>query len=376
MIKQQAFKFALKPNKQQKNDMLLFAGACRFVYNKSLSLLKDNYQSGGKHMHYNQLAPKLVEWKSESDLSWLKEAPSQSLQQSLRDLDKAFSNFFGGKAEHPRFKKKGQHDAFRFPSQRVKVDQEKQLVLLPKLGWVKYRKSRDITGDIKNVTISGKLGKWYISFNAQTDIVEPEHPTTSNVGLYIDNNRQITLSDGTQYFPPEGLRTLPKKIQKLKIRLRKKTHRSNNWLKSKRKIDLLRSSLSQIKNDYLHKTSTAISKNHAMIVIADVEKKSFSGDKQQKNVESYETLTSVQYELIRQLTYKQEWCGGIVIKLPDNTGISSIDNHASKNEYIAEKLNLNADSLRTKACDLLAAGLAVTACGGDVLKRSPLKQEP
>ncbi|CAM8096843.1 transposase [Escherichia coli] len=316
MIKQQAFKFALKLNEQQKANMLLFAGACRFVYNKGLALLKESYESGQKHMHYNQLAPLLVEWKSDPALSWLKQAPSQSLQQSLRDLDKAFSNFFYGNAEHPRFKKKGQHDAFRFPSQRVKVDQEKQLVLLPKLGWVKYRKSRDITGDIKNVSISGKLGKWYISFNTQTDIEEPVHPAISKIGVYVDAKKNITLSDGTQYIPPQSLITLPKQIQRLTNCLRKKNRYSNNWLKSKHRINRLSSRLNQVKVDYLHKASTAISKNHAMIVIADIEKKSFSADKQQKNITTCEKSTSIHYELIRQLTYKQEWLGGLVIKLP------------------------------------------------------------
>ncbi|ESK13638.1 RNA-guided endonuclease InsQ/TnpB family protein, partial [Escherichia coli] len=171
--------------------------------------------------------------------------------------------FFYGNAEHPRFKKKGQHDAFRFPSQRVKVDQEKQLVLLPKLGWVKYRKSRDITGDIKNVSISGKLGKWYISFNTQTDIEEPVHPAISKIGVYVDAKKNITLSDGTQYIPPQSLITLPKQIQRLTNCLRKKNRYSNNWLKSKHRINRLSSRLNQVKVDYLHKASTAISKNHA-----------------------------------------------------------------------------------------------------------------
>lgn len=356
--------------------MLLFAGACRFVYNKSLSLLKDNYQSGGKHMHYNQLAPKLVEWKSESNLSWLKEAPSQSLQQSLRDLDKAFSNFFAGKAEHPRFKKKGQQDAFRFPSQRVKVDQEKQLVLLPKLGWVKYRKSRDITGDIKNVTISGKLGKWYISFNTQTDIAEPVHPAISKVGVYVDDKKNITLSDGTQYSPPQSLITLPKQIQRLNNCLRKKNRYSNNWLKSKHRINRLSSRLNQVKVDYLHKASTAISKNHAMIVIEGLEKKPLPAETQLNNAEIYDKLTAIQYELIRQLTYKQVWHGGLVIKLPDEEQIASKEDQAPRSKCFAEKEYIDAESSRTKACNLLAAGLAVTACGGVVVKHSPMKQEP
>ncbi|MCK2093820.1 helix-turn-helix domain-containing protein, partial [Enterobacter hormaechei] len=75
------------------NDFLVFAGSCRFVYNKGLALINENYDSGKKFLNYNQLASELVNWKNEECLAWLKMAPSQCLQQSLRDLDRAFKNF-------------------------------------------------------------------------------------------------------------------------------------------------------------------------------------------------------------------------------------------------------------------------------------------
>lgn len=115
----------------------------------------------------------------------MKEAPSQCLQQSLRDLDRAFRNFFTGKAQYPKFKKKGRHDSFRIPCQRVRVDQEKKLVSLPKVGWVKYRKSREIIGDLKNVTISMKHGKWYISFNTEHTVPDQYTPLISKLQLYL-----------------------------------------------------------------------------------------------------------------------------------------------------------------------------------------------
>lgn len=116
------------------NDFLVFAGSCRFVYNKGLAFINENYDSGKKFLNYNQLASELVNWKNEECLAWLKMAPSQCLQQSLRDLDRAFKNFFSGKSQYPRFKKKGRNDSFRVPCQRVRLDQEKHLVSLPKLN--------------------------------------------------------------------------------------------------------------------------------------------------------------------------------------------------------------------------------------------------
>ena len=182
----------IEPSKSQISDVLVFAGACRFVYNKGLALLSENYNNGKPFLNYNKLAPLLVEWKSDHKFEWLKLCPSQCLQQSLRDLDRAFQNFFSGRALYPRFKKKGRSDSFRVPCQRVRLDQEKGLVSLPKLGWVKYRKSREVTGNLKNVTISKKLDKWYISFNTEEFVSEPVHPSINKTKVLL-NDGYVTL---------------------------------------------------------------------------------------------------------------------------------------------------------------------------------------
>ncbi|MFD2020905.1 RNA-guided endonuclease InsQ/TnpB family protein [Pseudocitrobacter faecalis] len=236
MIKKQAFKFLLEPNKNHINEFLFFAGSCRFVYNKGLALINENYDSGGKFLNYNQLASELVNWKNEECLAWLKIAPSQCLQQSLRDLDKAFKNFFSGKSQYPRLKKKGRNDSFRVPCQRVRLDQEKHLVSLPKLGWVKYRKSREITGVLKNVTISRKLDKWYISFNTEAVVPEPVHPSFSKAKILLNNECivQITSNESLveQFTSMEG----NKKLRNLNNTLGRKVKNSSNWLKTKRKL--------------------------------------------------------------------------------------------------------------------------------------------
>ncbi len=105
------------------------------------------------------MASWLVEWKNATETQWLKDAPSQPLQQSLKDLERAYKNFFQKRAAFPRFKKRGQNDAFRYP-QGVKLDQENSRIFLPKLGWMRYRNSRQVTGVVKNVTVSQSCGKW------------------------------------------------------------------------------------------------------------------------------------------------------------------------------------------------------------------------
>ena len=107
----------------------------------------------------------LPQWKKE--LVWLKECHSQVLQQSLKDLESAFKNFFQQRADFPKFKKKGLKERFRFP-QGCKLEQQNNRLYLPKIGWVRYRNSRDVIGEIKNVTVSHKCGRFFVSI--QTDL--------------------------------------------------------------------------------------------------------------------------------------------------------------------------------------------------------------
>lgn len=153
MKRLQTFKFQLRPNGQQERDMRRFAGACRFVFNRALALQNENHEAGNNYIPYTKMTSWLIEWKSTPDTQWLKDAPSQPLQQSLKDLERGYKNFFQKHAAFPRFKKRGQNDAFRYP-QGVKLDQTNNRISLPKLGWVRYRNSREVIGEVKNVTVS------------------------------------------------------------------------------------------------------------------------------------------------------------------------------------------------------------------------------
>ncbi|MEY8400614.1 transposase [Enterobacter kobei] len=304
MIKKQAFKFRLEPNKNQSSDFLIFAGSCRFVYNKGLALLNDIYHSGKKFMGYNQLASELVGWKSEESLSWLKSSPSQCLQQSLRDLDRAFRNFFSGKAQYPKFKKKGRHDSFRIPCQRVRVDQEKKMVSLPKVGWVKYRKSREIIGELKNVTISMKQDKWYISFNTENTVPDPIHPYDIKTKIVLSDESEFPIRLDRSMESAQRLNVVKKLIRLNRI-LTRRTKHSNNWLKTKGKIDKIKAKLARCRLDNIHKVTTAICKNHAVVEVL-----SLMDSVSEKN----DIILSLRYEFVRQLIYKQEWLGGKVIR--------------------------------------------------------------
>jgi len=178
----QAFKFELMPDGEQERDMRRFAGARRFVYNKALAIQKTNFEAGGKFIGYFAMTKFLTEWKEE--FPWLRESPSQALQQSLKDAERAFKNFFEKRTGYPRFKKRGTGDSFRFP-QGFEIDQGNSRIKLPKLGWMRYRNSRDILGAAKNITISQSGGKWFASI--QTEEISKNHAMVAVEDLQVGN---------------------------------------------------------------------------------------------------------------------------------------------------------------------------------------------
>ena len=133
MRRRQAFKFELLPRGRQQRDMHRFAGACRYVFNQALALQKANYEGGGKFIGYVAMAKRLTEWRNASETPWLKEAPIHPLQHALKDLERAYQNFFAERAAFPRFKRKGQRESFRYPdAQQFKLDEVNRRIFLPK----------------------------------------------------------------------------------------------------------------------------------------------------------------------------------------------------------------------------------------------------
>ena len=110
MQRLQAYKFELRPNGEQQRNMRRFAGSCRFVYNKALALQQERHKAGEKKLGYAALCRALTEWKAQPQTLWLSETPSQALQQALKNLERAYKNFFEKRADFPRFKKKGVSD--------------------------------------------------------------------------------------------------------------------------------------------------------------------------------------------------------------------------------------------------------------------------
>lgn len=374
--------------------MRRFAGACRFVFNRALAFQNENREAGNKYIPYTKMASWLIEWKSAPGTAWLKETPSQPLQQSLKDLERSYKNFFQKHAAFPRFKKRGKSDSFRYP-QGVKLEQGNSRICLPKLGWVGYRNSREVIGEVKNVTVSQSCGKWYVSIQTEYEVADPVHNAESMVGLDAGVTKLATLSDSTIYQPVNSFKASQRKLAVLQRQLSRKVKFSANWQKQKRKIQRLYSHIANIRLDHLHKVTSEISKNHAMIVIEDLKvsnmSKSAKGTAEQpgRNVRAKSGLNRSildqgWYEMRRQLEYKQLWRGGQVLVVPPAytsqrcacCGHTAKENRLSQSKFVCQVCGYTTNADINGARNILAAGHAVLACGGMVQSDRPLKQEP
>ncbi|WKS97276.1 RNA-guided endonuclease InsQ/TnpB family protein [Gallibacterium anatis] len=319
-----AFKFEIMPNGNQICRIKQFCGCSRFVFNRALAWQNEQYQQDNSFkFSYTKIANLLPQWKKE--LVWLKECHSQVLQQSLKDLESAFKNFFQQRADFPKFKKKGLKERFRFP-QGCKLEQQNNRLYLPKIGWVRYRNSREVVGEIKNVTVSQKCGRFFVSIQTEFEYEIPTHKG-GEIGIDMGVVRFATLSNGEFFEPLNAFKTYKGKLAKLQRQLKNKVKFSQNWQKLKAKIAKLHHKIANCRKDFLHQTSSKISKNHAMIYIEDLQvsnmSKSAKGTAEQhgKNVAAKSGLNQAildqsWFEFRRQLDYKTQWQGGCLVAVP------------------------------------------------------------
>lgn len=340
------------------------------------------------------MAGLLRQWKTEDQTSFLKEAHSQILQQSLMCLDRAIKDAFDKRSpkRFPKFKKKGIHDSFRYP-QGFKVTGK--VLYLPKIGWIPFRKSREIEGDIKNVTVSRKGEHWFVSIQTEMEVQAPVHPSTSSIAIDMGVKRFATLSDGTYYEPINSFRTLQRKMAHEQRNLFRKVKGSRNYHKQKRVITRLHIRIADARNDYLHKTSTTISKNHALVVLEDLKVSSMSASAKgtfgspgrhvkAKSCLNKAILDQGWHEFRRMLEYKLLWRGGNVVTIPPQYTSQTCPRcrHVSSYNRVSQEVFYcmacgyrdNADLVAAR--NILAAGHAVSACGEMVQSGRSMKQEP
>src|SRR5580704_9693353 len=385
MLRRQAFQFELRPKGQETRQLRQFAGSCRFVYNKALAINTQRYEKKEKRLGYAELCALLPSWKREHP--FLSEAPAQTLQQALKNLERAYSNFFEKRADFPKFKKKGQRESFRIP-QGFRLDNPNGRVAVPKMGWMRYRKSQDVLGEAKNLTLRESCGKWYVSVQTEREVRTPQHPSTSAVGVDWGVINFLTLSNGEVLDPCQPLKKFLPKLAKWQRRMVRKKKFSKNWRKAKARITQLHTKVANIRKDFLHKVSNDISKNHVVVVIEDLQVKSMSRSATKKVAQksglNRAILDASPFELRRQLEYKTQWQGGLLVPIaPQNTsrkcpacGHVSAENRKSQAQFVCGRCAFSAHADFVSAVNIREAGLASLACSLSSGEVSPSCQEP
>jgi putative transposase len=265
-----ANKYRIHPNTEQMEKLSIQFGCARFVYNDALAKKRDFWNSGAYNISRFELQAMLKTMKQDLDTVWLKKAHSQVLQSALLNLDKAFTNFFQGRAKFPRFKKKNQKQSIQYP-QSVKIESDK--IYLPKVGWVKCVVHRQFEGKVKTVTISkSPSGKYYASVLIDNGLVEakPIKHIEKVVGLDMGIHDFIADSHGNKTPNP---RFLNKQLSNLK-RKQQNLSRTKKGSKGRANARLLvakaHEKVAFARNDFQHKLSKILADENQAVMIEDL----------------------------------------------------------------------------------------------------------
>ncbi|MCC5658870.1 IS200/IS605 family element transposase accessory protein TnpB [Nostoc sp. XA010] len=274
---QKAFKVTLIPTHNQEVLINKIIGCARYVYNRFLALKKELYASEGKTLNYNACSQQLTILKKE--IEWLKEVDKFALQNSLKNLETAYKNFFAdfkkikGKkgVGFPKFKKKhGCKQSYKTNLTNGNIQVIENRLKLPKLGWIKFHQSQDITGKLVNVTVTRTpRGKYIASILCEIEI-EKYPQVTQNIGLDLGLKSYLTTSNGETVENPKYYRTLHRKLQKAHKKLSRSVKGSSNRVKAKIKLARTNDRITNLRDDFLHKLSTRLIKESSIICIEDL----------------------------------------------------------------------------------------------------------
>ena len=393
MKRLQAFKFQIKPNGEQVRALRQYAGNARKVWNLALIRQQEAHAAGEKFTNSFGMNSWLLAWKQ--DFPFFCASPSQTLQQVTKDLGSAYKNFFERRAAFPKFKKKGKStDSFRFP-QGFKLDQSNDRIFLPKLGWLRYRNSREVLGLAKNITVSSCGGKWFVSIQTEREVAQPLPTATAAIGIDVGIARFATLSDASFIAPLNSFKKHQKRLRRYQRAMSRKVKFSNNWKKAKARVQKLYTGIANARKDFLHKATTTISQNHALVCIEDLQVRNMSssakGDAENpgqngraKSGLNRAILDQGWGEFRRQLDYKLAWKGGTLLAVPaHNTSRTcprcthvSKDNRQTQTQFQCVVCGYKNHADVVGAINILERGHRLFACGEPVQSGRSLKQEP
>ena len=311
-----AYKYKIKPTFKQQHQLLQTFGCARFIYNWGLDKKTKAWTNEHKTITYFELAKELTQLKQTEEYKWLKDVPSECLQQSLRNLDNAYTQFFKAKKGFPKFKsKKHSKDCSKYLN-AVKFDFENWKVRVPKCGWVKlcHNKPFDLsTSKIGALTVSrDKCGEYWC-----TIVVEDNTPQKSkakisedtSVGIDLGIKDYAILSDGTKYSNPKYYEHNKERLAILQRRFARTQKGSGRHEVMRLKVAKQYRKITNMRADFLHKLTSDLVRRHDTICLENLNVKGMM-----KNHNLSMAIQSASWgEFVRQIKYKSDWFGKNVI---------------------------------------------------------------
>lgn len=365
-------------------------GCTRLVYNKALAYRTESWYERQERVGYGETSSMLTNWKKEEELDFLNEVSCVPLQQGLRHLQTAFTNFFAGRAKYPNFKKKHNGGSAEFTKSAFRW-KNGQVFLAKCNEPLPIRWSKQIPVGCIPSTITVKLtpaGGWFVSILVDDYTIQPLPKIDKTIGLDVGITSLIATSDGDKIANPKPFKKLRKKLKRKQKALARKQKGSNNREKARRQVAKVHTQIVDVRKDFLHKLTTQLICENQTIVVEDLAIKNMV-----KNHKLALAISDASWsELICQLSYKCDWYGRNLIKI-DRWFPSS--KRCGKCGHIVEKLPLNIREWECPKCgtnhdrdinaakNILAAGLAVSVCGATVRpeesksrKAGAMKQKP
>lgn len=375
-----AIKVRLYPNQQQRDALNFQFGAMRWAYNYALSWRSSAWKDEGVSVSKRQTLDKLVELKKLEGTSWLKQADSQALQQSLMHLDQSFQKFFRKQGRFPRFKSKRAKQSMSYP-QRVKVVGD-SFLYLPKVGQMKAVLHRPIAGKIKTVTVSRtSTGKYYASVLLEDGTVEPEAKKAiveeSVIGVDLGLTHLCIYSDGKKQKNPRFLKRAAANLRRKQKALSRKKKGSKNRAKARLLVAKAHERTANTRNDFQHKLSKRLIDENQVVCVETLKVKNML-----KNSKLAKHIADAGWsDFVRKLEYKAKWYGKHLVKIDQwyaSSKTCSACNEKQKTMALDVRhwkcsscsaehdrdVNAAINIKRQGVLKLKAEGLSVSACGG------------
>lgn len=311
-----SYVFRIYPTKEQEELINKTFGCCRYVYNYFLAKSIEDYKTTGKYNSCYDNMKELTQLKNK--LTWLKEADSSSLQQSIRNLDFAYQNFFrrvkeGTTPGFPRFKKKSSEQSYKTVNyNQIPVPIKNNKIRLPKLGYVKVKQDREVISTWTSMTVRRTASmKYFVSVCCKDVPVEEFEKTGSVVGIDLGLKDFVITSNGDKVPNPKYLRKSERKLRRLQRQHSRRKKGSKNREKLRVKLARQHEKVRNQHNDFLHKLTTDLVKSHDVICCESLNVKGMV-----RNHHLAKSVSDASWsEFVRQLSYKCEWRGKTLVKV-------------------------------------------------------------